>query len=94
MIEVPVTYDGARRPIPFIESLQRPERPALQIAAALDLVRLAPSILEAMRRLPDAVRVTDEAVRAGVATPSLLAPILEAIGDCRCGRCTRGSFQR
>ncbi len=81
MIELPLRYDATRRPAPSFTWLTSPAKPALQVASALDQVRRAPTILQAMRRLPDAMRTTDEAVLRGVPTASLLAPILEAIDD-------------
>ena len=79
MIETPLAYDGARRPSPSIEWLRSPARPALQVASALDRVRRAPTILEAMRAAPDVVRVTAEATREGVTADALLPPILETL---------------
>lgn len=81
MIEAPRPYDVARPPTPSIEWLKSPARPAFRVSSALDQVRRAPSILSAMRSVPDALRVTDEAVRAGVPAASLLATILKTVDD-------------
>ncbi len=83
MIEVPLSYDGARRPNPSLEWYRSPARPALQVASALDRVRRASAILPATRLLPDVLHAVDEAVRQGIAAQSVLAPLLEAVADVR-----------
>ncbi len=87
MIEVPfsaasrTSYDGARRANPVLEWLQSPARPALQVASALDRVRRAPTILSAMRVVPELMRVVDRSVHEGISATVLLEPILEAVAD-------------
>lgn len=67
--------------MPPIGFLRSPANPAVQVASALDRVRRAPSILEAMRTPGDVMPVVDAAVDAGVPSEALLEPILEAIDD-------------
>ncbi len=81
MIEAPLVYDGARRPHPSVELLWSPARPTLQVASALDRVRRAPTILEAMRLLGGILPVVDSAVEDGVDSDAILEPILEAVTD-------------
>jgi glycosyltransferase involved in cell wall biosynthesis len=81
MIEFTRTYIGPRHPVPSVEWLTSPARPARQVASALDRVRRAQTILAAMRSVPDGLDVTTAAVRTGASTASVLAPILEAIDD-------------
>jgi glycosyltransferase involved in cell wall biosynthesis len=81
MIELPFSSIGAARPIPPIEWLTSPARPALQVASALDRVRRAPTILAALRSVPAALEVTAASVRSGVPAASVLGPIIEAIDD-------------
>ena len=80
MIETPLYLDGAR-PAPSFELLWSPGNPAIQVASALDRVRRAPTILEAMRTLPQVTPVVDATVAEGVGSHAILEPILEAIGD-------------
>jgi len=80
MIEAPLLFDGAR-PAPPFELLRSPANPAIQVASALDRVRRAPTILEAMRTLRHVRPVVDGAVTSGVDSAALLEPILEAIAD-------------
>jgi glycosyltransferase involved in cell wall biosynthesis len=81
MIELPPSFLGAPHPILSVGWLTSPARPARQVASALDLVRRAPTILAAMRSVPETLELTTATLRTGVATASVLAPILEAIDD-------------
>jgi glycosyltransferase involved in cell wall biosynthesis len=81
MIELVSTSDGARQATSPLSWLRDPVKPALQVLSALDQVRRAPAILPAMRLLPDVRQTVDEAVRDGIDSASVLAPILEAIDD-------------
>lgn len=82
MYELPlITSNGARRTTPSVEWLRSPARPALQIASALDRVRRAPTILGAMRSVPDLLAVTEEALAAGIPPEAVLEPILEAVDE-------------
>jgi len=81
MIEAPLFIGGARRPEPSIELLWSPANPSLQVASALDRVRRAPAILDAMRSLRHLANVVDGAVSDGVSSQAMLEPILEALRD-------------
>ncbi len=81
MIEASIFSDGARRPDPSIELLWSPANPAIQVASALDRVRRAPAILDAMRTLGRVTPVVDAAVAEGIESRFLLEPILEALRD-------------
>jgi glycosyltransferase involved in cell wall biosynthesis len=71
-----------RPPTPVVpQLLHGSARPALQLASAIERVRRAPSILEAMRLRPHLADVTTGLVRAGAASEDLLLPVLEAIED-------------
>jgi len=80
VIEAPIYLDGARRVTPRVELLRSPGNPAIQVASALDRVRRAPTILEAMRTLSEVTPVVD-APQADGADDALLQPLLEAIDD-------------
>ena len=81
MIEASIFSDGARRPDLSIELLWSPANPAIQVASALDRVRRAPAILDAMRTLGSVTPVVDAAIADGIDSRCLLEPILEAIDD-------------
>ena len=81
MIELSRITDGARRADPSVEWLRSPERPALQVASAIDQVRRAPAILDAMRTLPSLLSLVDTTVSEGAQADTLIEPLLEAIDD-------------
>lgn len=80
MIEAPLYLDGARPESP-VELLWSPATPAIQVASALDRLRRAPTMLEAMRMLGKVTPVVDASVAGGIDSDALMEPILEAIHD-------------
>ncbi len=80
MIETPLFHDGARS-APTVEFLRSPAIPAIQVASAIDRVRRAPTILEAMRTLGLITPVIDASVAEGIEPDAILEPLLEAIED-------------
>ena len=73
--------DGARRAHHPMTLLPSAERSALPVAAAIDRVRRAPAILDAMHELPALLSVIESTVRQGVATETLIELLIEAIDD-------------
>ena len=63
-----------------IELLRSPGNPAIQVASALDGVRRAPTILEAMRTLGEVIPAVDAALAEGV-DDVVLELIHEAVAD-------------
>lgn len=75
--------DGARRTVPSHGQDEQPARPALALAASLDRVRRAPTILAAIHVAPGVSAAVRAAVRAGAEPSRLLAPLLDAVHDGR-----------
>ncbi len=81
MIDFPHSDCDTLGPSVLVEHVHRSARGGLGVSAALDRIRLAPTILAAMQSLPDALRSVDRMVLAGLTAESLLAPLLHAIDD-------------
>jgi glycosyltransferase involved in cell wall biosynthesis len=75
--------DGARRTVPTHGRSEQRARPALALAASLDRVRRAPTILAAIHVAPDVRAVVRTAMRDGVEPAQVLAPLVDAIRDGR-----------
>jgi glycosyltransferase involved in cell wall biosynthesis len=74
---------GARRIVPSHGQSEQPARAALAVAASVDRVRRAPTILAAIHMAPGVRTAVRAAARVGTAPADALLPLIDAIQDDR-----------